>query len=44
LLLNKQAFCNYLWLAASVLALVCAVPGPEAEPDAVARGDDALSV
>jgi hypothetical protein len=30
-LLNKQAFCNYLWLATSLLAAVCAFPGPEAE-------------
>jgi hypothetical protein len=42
-LLNKQAFCNYLWLAASLLAVVCALPGAEAEREpereAFARGD-----
>lgn len=37
-LLNKQAFCNYLWLAASLLALVCALPEPDVERDAVERG------
>jgi hypothetical protein len=35
-LLNKQAFCNYFWLAASLLAAVCALPGPgiERKPEA----------
>jgi hypothetical protein len=41
-LLNKQAFCNYFWLAASLLAAVSALrwPAAEQEPEAasLARG------
>jgi hypothetical protein len=41
-LLNKQAFCNYFWLADSLLAAVCALRWPEAERDpeatSLARG------
>ncbi|GAC1551994.1 MAG: hypothetical protein NVS2B9_17560 [Myxococcales bacterium] len=40
-LLNKQAFCNYLWLAASLLAAACALPDPAPGPTVAGEALDA---